>query len=288
MHILNNKAALLACLLTAALGGTAAEAASFDCNRAATPTEVAICADAGLSQLDEQMAAAYRTALAAASEADALKESQREWLALTATCGDNRNCLATTYGERLAQLQALQQPADSEQTVAVDTSPAEDLSAAALAKEPPVAPEGGGSPEGADPSDAMPNESGAPPLVQLAFGGLLIGLLAVVAVCLLGTKWVADRSSQKYGWRMILNWWNGLYVVGVIATIYCIVIGAPFGGAAVFGAIWLVMLLINVRKTSLGFGFLMTLMQPFVVFIIFMGIQLTRMMFQSPKYQRTG
>ena len=35
--------------------GTVAKAASFDCNKATTETEVAICADPELSALDELM-----------------------------------------------------------------------------------------------------------------------------------------------------------------------------------------------------------------------------------------
>jgi uncharacterized protein len=40
----------------------AAEAASFDCAKAGTPTEKAICKDPAVSKLDEQVAAAFKTA----------------------------------------------------------------------------------------------------------------------------------------------------------------------------------------------------------------------------------
>ena len=38
------------------------QAASFDCNKATTETEIAICADPELSALDELMGQAYRLA----------------------------------------------------------------------------------------------------------------------------------------------------------------------------------------------------------------------------------
>lgn len=54
----------LALLLSAGLGSVA-KAASFDCNKATTETEIAICADPELSALDELMAEAYALAKAA-------------------------------------------------------------------------------------------------------------------------------------------------------------------------------------------------------------------------------
>lgn len=46
----------LAMVLSVGVGGVA-QAASFDCNKATTETEIAICADPELSALDEKMAA---------------------------------------------------------------------------------------------------------------------------------------------------------------------------------------------------------------------------------------
>lgn len=57
-------------------------AASFDCGKARKLVEVAICADAQLSDADEKLAAAYRAALAANQnewKADIVK-NQRRWL----------------------------------------------------------------------------------------------------------------------------------------------------------------------------------------------------------------
>jgi uncharacterized protein len=53
------------CLVLLLLASGAAQAASFDCDKAKTPQEKAICASPGLSQADENMAAAYKDVLAA-------------------------------------------------------------------------------------------------------------------------------------------------------------------------------------------------------------------------------
>ncbi len=60
-----------------------AGAASFDCGKAATRVEKAICADPKLGQLDADIAAAYAAAGAGLDDAmrQRLKRSQREWLA---------------------------------------------------------------------------------------------------------------------------------------------------------------------------------------------------------------
>lgn len=60
-----------------------AHAASFSCDKASTPLETAICADAELSRLDEELTAAYhavREQLSAGGAA-AVQADQREWLA---------------------------------------------------------------------------------------------------------------------------------------------------------------------------------------------------------------
>lgn len=57
-----------------------AGAASFDCGKAATPVEKKICADPALSKADEELAAAYRAALAVTLDPASLRREQREWL----------------------------------------------------------------------------------------------------------------------------------------------------------------------------------------------------------------
>jgi uncharacterized protein YecT (DUF1311 family) len=76
----------LACSVLAAavilMSAAPASAASFDCAKAATPVERAICADPALSRLDVDIATTYSAAGAGLDDAmrARLQRSQREWL----------------------------------------------------------------------------------------------------------------------------------------------------------------------------------------------------------------
>ncbi|ABS65191.1 conserved hypothetical protein [Parvibaculum lavamentivorans DS-1] len=72
----------LAVLFAAAFSAAPASAASFDCGKASSPREKAICSDEALSALDEEIAGAYASARAALSPrgAEILRKSQRSWL----------------------------------------------------------------------------------------------------------------------------------------------------------------------------------------------------------------
>jgi uncharacterized protein len=83
-----------------------ARAASFDCAKAATPTEKLICGDPRLSQLDAQLALAYRRALAGAAEPDKVRAEQRTWLRTECKACADAACLQTVYEQRLAALAA--------------------------------------------------------------------------------------------------------------------------------------------------------------------------------------
>ncbi len=81
-----------------------AQGASFDCAKAATWVERALCGDPTLGTLDERMAAAYRTAQDAASaNREALLTGQRDWLASRNRC-TTTVCLRRLYDERIAAL----------------------------------------------------------------------------------------------------------------------------------------------------------------------------------------
>jgi uncharacterized protein YecT (DUF1311 family) len=99
----------------------AAQAASFDCAKAGTSFERAICSSPELSKEDEILAQAYATALGGLSpEAlGALKATQREWLDYAArTCSDDaqpipgdynddqKQCLLSTMQSRVTTLEA--------------------------------------------------------------------------------------------------------------------------------------------------------------------------------------
>lgn len=98
-----------------------AQAASFDCARAGTSFEKAICANPDLSRADETLAKAYATALGGLSQAAAntLKATQHDWLGYAErACSDDAQpipgaydddqtaCLAATFRDRIKALEA--------------------------------------------------------------------------------------------------------------------------------------------------------------------------------------
>ena len=91
-----------AAMVAMSITGTAL-AASFDCGKAATPVERAICANGRLSQLDERLAEAYRKSLAE-SPGDSLRKVQRDWMRMRDACASDA-CLEQAYAQRLAALQ---------------------------------------------------------------------------------------------------------------------------------------------------------------------------------------
>ena len=91
--------------LTALVFASSVHAASFDCASAASKVEKAICADADLSRLDEQLAERWRTTLANVPDPKALKTDQRQWLKNRNGCGDLTACLRRQYLMRLAELE---------------------------------------------------------------------------------------------------------------------------------------------------------------------------------------
>ena len=83
-----------------------ADAASFDCNRAATSSERAICADPVLSEMDAKLFTAWKTAKAISKYPDAIQSDQRIWLNWRDQCVDDITCLRRVYRFRLPQLAA--------------------------------------------------------------------------------------------------------------------------------------------------------------------------------------
>jgi len=97
----------------------AAQAASFDCAKASSQVEKAICANPDLSRTDEVLARAYATALGGLSDAakQAMQASQREWLGFAALActvdakpftaaptEDQQGCLNSVYRSRIGEL----------------------------------------------------------------------------------------------------------------------------------------------------------------------------------------
>lgn len=98
----------LTVLVAASLSSLAA-AASFDCNKAQTPIEHAICDDAQLSALDSELAEAYQRAIKGQGDAaEQLRAQQRAWLKSRAPGGRvDSAALKDAYRARIDELKAL-------------------------------------------------------------------------------------------------------------------------------------------------------------------------------------
>jgi uncharacterized protein len=80
-----------------------ANAVSFDCNKASTPIEKAICSDPLLGKLDDALARNYTYMMAAnignGAKSD-LRTTQKRWLVARNKC-TNRTCLVDAYEQRV-------------------------------------------------------------------------------------------------------------------------------------------------------------------------------------------
>lgn len=80
-----------------------AQAASFDCTKASSFVEKAICTDKQLSSLDDQLAGLYKAARAANANAATVEADQKAWLSWRNQCADPA-CLKKAYADRIAAL----------------------------------------------------------------------------------------------------------------------------------------------------------------------------------------
>lgn len=91
--------------------GIDCNAASFDCNKASTFIEKAICKDAELSTLDSELMGSYKLALEKSGNPNDLKEGQKSWLKNVRNVCQDSTCLKKVYQERISTLK--QSPAAS-------------------------------------------------------------------------------------------------------------------------------------------------------------------------------
>ena len=91
-------------------GSVCARAASFDCTKAKSKIEKAICSDHNLSNLDEYLGRYYGGAAETLKDGVAcLKSDQRTWVKTKRdACGPKVGCLTNAYLGRLATLDGLQ------------------------------------------------------------------------------------------------------------------------------------------------------------------------------------
>lgn len=120
MRVLFGLALGVALLPVSLMGGApGAAAASFDCGRAESQVEKAICASPELGRLDEVLARAYATALGGLGDAAkaVIQADQRQWLGFAALActpdarpfsaaltEEQQGCLGSVYRGRIARL----------------------------------------------------------------------------------------------------------------------------------------------------------------------------------------
>ncbi len=89
------------------IAATPAAAASFDCGKAKTADEKAICADQTLSELDVAMATLYGVRMQIPmlmGARGAARDEQVAWLAKRRACGGDVACLTESYHQRIVDL----------------------------------------------------------------------------------------------------------------------------------------------------------------------------------------
>jgi uncharacterized protein len=96
-------------LLLLTLAAAPAGAASFDCGKAQTADEVAICRTPALSSADSEMGAlfyAYGKVPMMMGSNGARHDDAEAFLARRRTCGGNAACIGTAYAERITALKS--------------------------------------------------------------------------------------------------------------------------------------------------------------------------------------
>ncbi|MCE7028245.1 lysozyme inhibitor LprI family protein [Jiella avicenniae] len=107
-------------VIGSALAAAPAAAASFDCIKASSPDEKAVCADPLLSELDGRLGRAYRVARAG-SFADEAKTASRNFLTDRAGCNTDRACLVASYVGLLQFFQNIGAKAAASEEVTAET-----------------------------------------------------------------------------------------------------------------------------------------------------------------------
>ncbi|MEM8731854.1 MAG: lysozyme inhibitor LprI family protein [Pseudomonadota bacterium] len=87
-----------------------AQAQSYDCSKAITADEKAVCASPRLSALDTEMAQIYEQIeeCALMGTRGDVQDSQRAFMAQRASCGADDTCLVKLYSDRVADLKTIE------------------------------------------------------------------------------------------------------------------------------------------------------------------------------------
>jgi uncharacterized protein len=91
------------------VSASAASAASFDCAKARTADEHAICNDRSLNDRDVELTTRYGMVLSltAMGLRGDLQDEQRAWLQQRHACGANRSCIGRLYDQRLTRIKGV-------------------------------------------------------------------------------------------------------------------------------------------------------------------------------------
>lgn len=246
--------------------------ASFDCRRASHPTEIAICNDPELALMDQQMDETFRAVLARQTDRETLRSSQQAWLADVRLCDADATCIYRAYEDRLRDLVRLDVEETDEQPEAI----AEPSQAQAMPSSTTEAsqvrqmdvPNVQTAPDSAQASSTASQSDATDSKAVMAVGGIILGLIVLLLIAVGATKALADYTAARFGWPMVLNWWNVLHLISIFAFLGAFSVGAPMAGVVIAGGLWLIVLFVNIRKTNLLVGLTMTVLQPLVVFIM--------------------
>ena len=87
---------------------TIEENTSFDCDKAKMASEIAVCTDGNLAQMDKELASLYRSRLKVykhdSNTTKKLHKTQLSWLIERNRCGSDVSCLSVSYQKRIAWL----------------------------------------------------------------------------------------------------------------------------------------------------------------------------------------
>jgi uncharacterized protein len=83
---------------------TTSQAVSFDCQKANSFVENAICQNQTLSALDDELATVYQAAQDASKNQEVLKKQQLSWLKNKRNVCQTNSCLEKAYKKRIAAL----------------------------------------------------------------------------------------------------------------------------------------------------------------------------------------
>ncbi|MFJ3059034.1 lysozyme inhibitor LprI family protein [Herbaspirillum sp. NPDC087042] len=180
-------------------------AASFDCAKASTKIEKAICGDEQLSKLDSDLMTAYKVAQTSATDPNKLKSEQKAWLQASRNKCEDARCIKTAYEDRINALKSVEvtapvaQPAPEAAVVKNESPPdvkQEEKPAEAVA--PAVAPEPTPqvqTSEPSNPSKSTPVDEPTSTVADILFG--VAGLIGIALVTGLIKPKLVIRWSDK-------------------------------------------------------------------------------------------